>query len=145
MEFSRGARACLTSSFLVALPKQDAMKFPIVGSVVLLSLFLAFKFLPKDIVNAILSGGCRRLIAGVVPGAVRRGVAGRARRYAAVRMGCCAACVFFSVCCPGKVEDVLFPTERALLAPAGCRCHPCACRVLPAFISSPTDTRTHTA
>lgn len=32
------------------------MKFPIVGSCVLFSLFLAFKFLPKDIVNMILSG-----------------------------------------------------------------------------------------
>lgn len=35
---------------------QDAMKFPLVGSVVLFSLFLAFKFLPKEVVNAILSG-----------------------------------------------------------------------------------------
>ena len=34
------------------------MKFPLVGSFVLFSLFLAFKFLPKDIVNAILSGAC---------------------------------------------------------------------------------------
>lgn len=32
------------------------MKFPIVGSCVLFSLFLAFKFLPKDVVNMILSG-----------------------------------------------------------------------------------------
>ena len=34
------------------------MKFPLVGSLVLFSLFLAFKYLPKEIVNAILSGGC---------------------------------------------------------------------------------------
>ncbi len=32
------------------------MKFPIVGSAVLFSLFLAFKFLPKQLVNAVLSG-----------------------------------------------------------------------------------------
>ena len=32
------------------------MKFPLVGSAVLFSLFLAFKFLPKHIVNLILSG-----------------------------------------------------------------------------------------
>ena len=35
---------------------QDAMKFPLVGSLVLFSLYLAFKFLPKEVVNAILSG-----------------------------------------------------------------------------------------
>lgn len=34
------------------------MKFPLVGSLVLFSLFLAFKYLPKEMVNAILSGGC---------------------------------------------------------------------------------------
>ena len=32
------------------------MKFPIVGSVMLFSLFLAFKFLPKHLVNLVLSG-----------------------------------------------------------------------------------------
>lgn len=31
------------------------MKFPIIGSVVLCSLFLLFKFLPKDLVNAVLT------------------------------------------------------------------------------------------
>lgn len=31
------------------------MKFPLIGSVVLFSLFLAFKFLPKDLVNMVLS------------------------------------------------------------------------------------------
>ena len=39
---------------------QDAMRFPLVGSIVLFSLFLAFKFLPKEIVNAILSGALLR-------------------------------------------------------------------------------------
>ena len=39
---------------------QDAMRFPLVGSLVLFSLFLAFKFLPKEIVNAILSGALLR-------------------------------------------------------------------------------------
>lgn len=38
-----------------AMTKKDAMRFPLVGSIVLFSLFLAFKFLPKEIVNAILS------------------------------------------------------------------------------------------
>ena len=32
------------------------MRFPLVGSALLLSLFLAFKFLPKDLVNLVLSG-----------------------------------------------------------------------------------------
>mmetsp|Transcript_17461 Transcript_17461/g.38013 ORF Transcript_17461/g.38013 Transcript_17461/m.38013 type:complete len:386 (-) Transcript_17461:405-1562(-) len=35
--------------------QKDAMKFPIVGSCVLFGLFLLFKFLPKDIVNAVLT------------------------------------------------------------------------------------------
>ncbi|KAL4427143.1 hypothetical protein ABPG77_001147 [Micractinium sp. CCAP 211/92] len=38
-----------------AMTKKDAMKFPLVGSLVLFSLFLAFKYLPKEMVNAILS------------------------------------------------------------------------------------------
>ena len=38
-----------------AMTKKDAMKFPLVGSVILFSLFLAFKFLPKDLVNLVLS------------------------------------------------------------------------------------------
>ncbi|PRW61442.1 signal peptide peptidase-like [Chlorella sorokiniana] len=59
-----------------AMTKKDAMKFPIVGSVVLLSLFLAFKFLPKDIVNAILSAyfvflGMLAVVACVEPAAAR--------------------------------------------------------------------------
>lgn len=35
------------------------MKFPLIGSAVLFSLFLAFKFLPKELVNAVLSGTCQ--------------------------------------------------------------------------------------
>lgn len=38
-----------------AMTRKDAMKFPLVGSVILFSLFLAFKFLPKDLVNLVLS------------------------------------------------------------------------------------------
>eukprot|EP00250_Pteridium_aquilinum_P001277 c11489_g1_i1 orf=121-1170(+) len=35
--------------------KEHAMRFPFIGSAVLLSLFLLFKFLPKDLVNRILA------------------------------------------------------------------------------------------
>ncbi|KAK3277150.1 hypothetical protein CYMTET_14824 [Cymbomonas tetramitiformis] len=35
--------------------KKDAMKFPIIGSCVLFGLFLVFKYLPKDLVNAVLT------------------------------------------------------------------------------------------
>lgn len=35
--------------------KGDAMRFPLVGSCVLFGLFLCFKFLPKELVNALLS------------------------------------------------------------------------------------------
>ena len=38
-----------------AMTKKDAMKFPLVGSVMLFGLFLAFKFLPKDMVNLVLT------------------------------------------------------------------------------------------
>lgn len=38
-----------------AMSKDDAMRFPIIGSAVLFSFFLLFKFLPKDIVNKILT------------------------------------------------------------------------------------------
>jgi minor histocompatibility antigen H13 len=38
-----------------SMTKQEAFRFPIVGSCVLFSLFLAFKFLPKELVNAMLS------------------------------------------------------------------------------------------
>ncbi|GBG85107.1 hypothetical protein CBR_g39566 [Chara braunii] len=36
--------------------KEHAMRFPFIGSAVLLSLFLLFKFLPKELVNTVLSG-----------------------------------------------------------------------------------------
>lgn len=35
--------------------KRDALRFPIVGSAVLFGLFLSFKFLPKELVNTLLS------------------------------------------------------------------------------------------
>ena len=35
---------------------QDAMTFPLIGSAVLLGLFLLFKFLPKELVNSVLTG-----------------------------------------------------------------------------------------
>ena len=35
---------------------QDALKFPLVGSAVLFSLFLVFKILPKHLVNLVLAG-----------------------------------------------------------------------------------------
>ena len=38
-----------------AMTKKDAMKFPLVGSVMLFGLFLAFKFLPKDMINLVLT------------------------------------------------------------------------------------------
>ena len=38
-----------------AMTKKDAMKFPLVGSVMLFGLFLAFKFLPKDLINLVLT------------------------------------------------------------------------------------------
>lgn len=38
-----------------SMSKKDAYKFPLVGSVMLFGLFLAFKFLPKDIVNMVLT------------------------------------------------------------------------------------------
>ncbi|KAL4459154.1 hypothetical protein ABPG75_014019 [Micractinium tetrahymenae] len=55
-----------------AMTKKDAMKFPLVGSVVLFSLFLAFKYLPKEIVNAILSAyfvflGMLAIVACIAP------------------------------------------------------------------------------
>jgi minor histocompatibility antigen H13 len=34
---------------------QDALKFPFIGSAVLVGLFALFKFLPKDLVNAVLT------------------------------------------------------------------------------------------
>lgn len=39
-----------------AMTTKEAMRFPIMGSLVLFSLFLVFKFLPKDLVNMVLTG-----------------------------------------------------------------------------------------
>ena len=39
-----------------AMTKQDAMRFPLIGSCVLFGFFLLFKFLPKEIVNRLLTG-----------------------------------------------------------------------------------------
>ncbi|XP_057500937.1 signal peptide peptidase-like isoform X2 [Actinidia eriantha] len=44
--------------------KEHAMRFPLVGSAMLLSLFLLFKFLSKDLVNAVLT--CYFFILGIV-------------------------------------------------------------------------------
>ena len=41
---------------LLLLLLQDAMTFPLIGSAVLLGLFLLFKFLPKELVNSVLTG-----------------------------------------------------------------------------------------
>lgn len=43
---------------------EHAMRFPFVGSAMLLSLFLLFKFLPKDFVNAVLT--CYFFVLGIV-------------------------------------------------------------------------------
>lgn len=59
-----GAVAGLPSRAFLAIPMQDAAKFPIVGSAVLFSLFLAFKYLPKNLVNAVLAGARGRLEGG---------------------------------------------------------------------------------
>eukprot|EP00897_Mesotaenium_endlicherianum_P009079 jgi/Mesen1/819/ME000111S10962 len=53
--------------------KEHAMRFPFIGSAVLFSLFLLFKFLPKDLVNTVLSAyfvvlGVLAVTATIVPG-----------------------------------------------------------------------------
>ncbi|KAI8467773.1 MAG: signal peptide peptidase-domain-containing protein [Monoraphidium minutum] len=48
----------------------DAMRFPLVGSCTLFGLFLAFKFLPKELVNVLLAGYITIIGAIVVVGAV---------------------------------------------------------------------------
>lgn len=52
--------------------KEHAMRFPFIGSAVLLSLFLLFKFLPKDLVNLVLTAyfvllGVLALAATILP------------------------------------------------------------------------------
>eukprot|EP00891_Asterochloris_glomerata_P007431 jgi/Astpho2/7431/e_gw1.00114.103.1_t len=39
-----------------SMTRQDAMKFPLIGSAVLFGLFVVFKILPKDMVNLVLTG-----------------------------------------------------------------------------------------
>lgn len=43
---------------------EHAMRFPLVGSAMLLSLFLLFKFVSKDLVNAVLT--CYFFVLGIV-------------------------------------------------------------------------------
>lgn len=43
---------------------EHAMRFPLVGSAMLLSLFLLFKFLSKDLVNAVLT--CYFFVLGII-------------------------------------------------------------------------------
>ncbi|XP_072951319.1 signal peptide peptidase 1-like isoform X2 [Typha angustifolia] len=43
---------------------EHAMRFPLVGSTVLLSLFLLFKFVSKDLVNAVLT--CYFIVLGII-------------------------------------------------------------------------------
>lgn len=55
-----------------AMTKKDAMKFPLVGSIVLFSLFLCFKLLPKELVNKVLAAyfvllGMLALVASLEP------------------------------------------------------------------------------
>ncbi|XP_052184696.1 signal peptide peptidase-like isoform X4 [Diospyros lotus] len=49
---------------------EHAMRFPLVGSAMLLSLFLLFKFLSKDLVNAVLT--CYFFVLGIVALSTRR-------------------------------------------------------------------------
>ena len=45
----------LLSNMQETMSSEHAMRFPFVGSAMLLSLFLLFKFLSKDLVNAVLT------------------------------------------------------------------------------------------
>ena len=47
--------ACRDDQLTILQTMQDAMKFPIIGSAILLGLFLLFKFLPKELVNRVLT------------------------------------------------------------------------------------------
>ena len=68
---------------------QDALKFPLIGSAVLVGLFALFKFLPKDIVNAVLTAyfvllGTFAVTAAMLPiieGALPRKWQGQAFKY----------------------------------------------------------------
>ncbi|KAL3828232.1 hypothetical protein ACJIZ3_017034 [Penstemon smallii] len=50
--------------FQETMSNEHAMRFPLVGSAMLLSLFLLFKFLSKDLVNAVLT--CYFIVLGIV-------------------------------------------------------------------------------
>lgn len=54
----------LFTIFQETMSNEHAMRFPLVGSAVLLSLFLLFKFLSKDLVNAVLT--CYFFVLGIV-------------------------------------------------------------------------------
>lgn len=56
--------AVLFTIFQETMSNEHAMRFPLVGSAVLLSLFLLFKFLSKDLVNAVLT--CYFFVLGIV-------------------------------------------------------------------------------
>lgn len=49
--------------FQETMSNEHAMRFPLVGSAMLLSLFLLFKFLSKDLVNAVLT--CYFFVLGI--------------------------------------------------------------------------------
>eukprot|EP00270_Netrium_digitus_P008788 TRINITY_DN2643_c0_g1_i2.p1 TRINITY_DN2643_c0_g1~~TRINITY_DN2643_c0_g1_i2.p1 ORF type:complete len:357 (+),score=98.05 TRINITY_DN2643_c0_g1_i2:452-1522(+) len=57
-------RSVKTSPPSETMSREHAMRFPLVGSAVLLGLFLLFKFLPKDIVNMVLS--CYFVVLGIL-------------------------------------------------------------------------------
>eukprot|EP00271_Cylindrocystis_brebissonii_P015672 TRINITY_DN38635_c0_g1_i1.p1 TRINITY_DN38635_c0_g1~~TRINITY_DN38635_c0_g1_i1.p1 ORF type:complete len:380 (-),score=70.01 TRINITY_DN38635_c0_g1_i1:247-1386(-) len=49
-------RSVKTTTPMETMSKEHAMRFPLIGSAVLMGLFLLFKFLPKDLVNLVLTG-----------------------------------------------------------------------------------------
>lgn len=59
--------SCLIDECLIVqetMSNEHAMRFPFVGSAMLLSLFLLFKFLSKDLVNAVLT--CYFFVLGII-------------------------------------------------------------------------------
>ena len=54
----------LLSNMQETMSSEHAMRFPFVGSAMLLSLFLLFKFLSKDLVNAVLT--CYFFVLGIL-------------------------------------------------------------------------------
>ncbi|KAK9143374.1 hypothetical protein Syun_012774 [Stephania yunnanensis] len=57
-------RSVKPTPFSETMSNEHAMRFPLVGSAMLLSLFLLFKFLSKDLVNAVLT--CYFFVLGIV-------------------------------------------------------------------------------